>query len=471
MNTAPTIATNTAVTVNRNETRTIGRNDLFSSDTQQTADQLIYRVTTLPGVGSLFLNGIPLAVGSAFSQTDINSNRLTYKQNSTKPVPNTGEILGGSPKISGANIVWAARDSTGDSEIFFYRGSTRAVTQLTNNAVNDSNPEISGSNVVWQSGIGNSAEIYLYNGTTEATTQLTNNPVEDSNAKISDSHVVWERRFTSGERDIWYYGFSDLLIRGVNSSSTLDDSSPVISGSKIAFLRDDRAVSSITPDGVYFADLTDLLAGGSETQVSTGNALYLDRSPQIYGSTVVWQRDYGNGNRDIQYDTNPLVAGFQSVDISTNLIDTRPLISVSNIVFERTGTPGGTADGGYLFNISTGTSTRFIPISPADYSINSIDIALVGWTNETSNATANLYNTLTRTSLALDGGVPIQGLVSVSSGNAAWIGGSPTSPIDRLFFYDGSITADRFGFSVSDGSLTTSGTFNFTISPPLLPLG
>jgi hypothetical protein len=456
-NTAPTIATNTPLTVSRNGTGTIGRTNLLSTDTQQTADQLLYRVTSLPASGSLFLNGTLLGVGSAFTQTDIDNNRLTYKQNSVKTISSTGGIAAGDPpKISGSNVVWAAQDSTGDTEIFLYRGSMGAVTQLTNNAVDDRDPEIFGSNVVWQSDTGTNAEIYLYNGTTGVTTQLSNNSVEDRNAKISDGYVVWQRQISASHHDIRYYRLSDGLSGTVDPSATFDDTDPAISGSKVVFRRDDTAAT--VSDGIYFVDLA---SGTGETQVSFGNSTYTDRRPQISGSTVVWERDFTDGNRDIRYDSDLLVPGSQVIDSSPTLIDEQPLISGNHIVFERTGTPGSTQDGGYVFNISTGTVNRFI--SASSYSINSIDGNLVGWTTGGGGATANLYNIATGTAQVLDGGVSLQGLVSVSGPNAAWLGASGPSVVDRLFFYDGSIVADSFGFSVSDGSLTTNGTFNFTI--------
>jgi hypothetical protein len=414
----------------------------------------------LPASGSLFLNGTPLGVGSAFTQTDIDNNKLTYKQNSVKTVSTTAGIAsGGTPKVSGSNIVWAAQDSTGDTEIFLYRGSTGAVTQVTNNAVNDQDPEIFGSNVVWQSDTGTNAEIYLYNGTTAATTQISTNSVEDSNAKISDGYIVWHRHSTASDGDIRYYRLSDGTNGFVDNSATFDDTDPAISGSKVIFRRDDTTAGSTSPDGIYFVDLA---SGTSETQVSFGSSTYVDRRPQISGSTVVWERNFTSGNRDIRYDTDLLAPGSQVIDGSPTLIDEQPLLSGNNIVFERTGTPGGTQDGGYVFNISTGTATRFI--SAASYSINSIDGNLVGWsTGGGGSATANLYNIATGTSQVLDGGSPLQGLVNVSGANAAWLGASGPGVVDRLFFYDSSIVSDNFGFSVSDGSLTTNGTFNFTI--------
>lgn len=457
-NTAPTIGTNTPLAVSRNGTGTIGRTSLVSTDTQQTGDQLVYRVTTLPKAGSLFLNGTPLGVGSAFTQTDIDNNRITYKQNSVKSIPNTGRIFPETTaKISGANIVWAAQDSTGDTEVYLYRGSTGTITQLSNNDVADSNPEIFGSNVVWQSGTDNAAEIYLFNINSSTSPQNISNAatVEDSNAKLSDSYVVWQRKFGSGasaEHDIMYYKLSDGTLATVNGESRYDDTNPAISGSKIAFQRDDKLTSSTTAtDGIYFRDLA---LAGIATQVDSGSASYTDADPQIFGSTVAWRRQYFIAS-DVRYSTNPLSSGSLGISTPESLFNQPPLISGPNIVFS------GSSDinGAYLFNTATSTAT---PILPRYASIDSIDGNWIGWTS--SGGTANLYNIATGTSQVLDGGVPTQGTVRVSGGNATWVGSSGTGSLDRLFFYDTSIASDSFSFSVSDGSLTTNGTFNLTVS-------
>ncbi|MEP0910011.1 pre-peptidase C-terminal domain-containing protein [Leptolyngbya sp. GB1-A1] len=462
-NTAPTIGTNTALIVSRNGTGTIGRTNLFSSDTQQTADQLLYRVTSLPASGSLFLNGTPLGVGSAFTQTDIDTNKLTYKQNSAKDIPNAGRQISSDafPQISGSNVVWGAKDSTGDTEIFFYNGITKAITQLSDNTVEDSAPKIFGSNVVWESGTGTDAEIYLYNGTSGATTRLSDNPLADTNARISDSFVVWQRRYPSGEHDIRYYRLSDGASGAVNNSITLNDIDPALSGSKLVFQRDNIAgASTNADDGIFYYDLATL--GPTQTQLSVGNSAYTDRRAQISGSAVTWERR-NSTESDILYDADVTTSGgVSSINVSAD-DDTNPLISGSKIVFQRSGTTGGTNDGIYLFTIG-GAATRIIPPSTTTADVTSFDGNKVGYTNTSGGGfKAAVYDILAGNSQDLVGGAAVEGIPVVSGNNAAWIGGGSSALIDRLFFYDTSIVSDNFGFSVSDGLLTTNGTFNFTI--------
>lgn len=82
------------------------------------------------------------------------------------------------PLISGTNVVWRAYDGT-DNEIYFYNGTTKVTTQITNNAVDDIDYQIDGNRVVWRQfdTVNSDYEIYLYDATpaTPTITRLTNN--------------------------------------------------------------------------------------------------------------------------------------------------------------------------------------------------------------------------------------------------------------------------------------------------------
>lgn len=70
INTAPTITSNSfrALRGSLNPATTVIRNTaLNATDSQQSASQLTYTLTSLPGSGSLFRNGVQLAVGSTFT--------------------------------------------------------------------------------------------------------------------------------------------------------------------------------------------------------------------------------------------------------------------------------------------------------------------------------------------------------------------------------------------------------------------
>lgn len=95
--TTPNVLTGTNIT--------IGQSTLLASQPAATPTQLIYNVTKLPTNGILRLNGNALAVGSTFTQLDINNNLLTYTHNGANLAPDnfTYTITGINNAYSGGN--------------------------------------------------------------------------------------------------------------------------------------------------------------------------------------------------------------------------------------------------------------------------------------------------------------------------------------------------------------------------------
>jgi hypothetical protein len=61
-------------------TTTISSTTLLVTDVEQTPTQLSYSLTSLPTGGNLFVGARQLSLGNTFTQADVNSNRLTYRQ-------------------------------------------------------------------------------------------------------------------------------------------------------------------------------------------------------------------------------------------------------------------------------------------------------------------------------------------------------------------------------------------------------
>lgn len=74
----PTVGTNNAITIDEHGTGSL-TGSLASSDIDQPAGSLIYRITTDAQFGQVLLNGAPLGVGSLFTQADIDSGLVTFK--------------------------------------------------------------------------------------------------------------------------------------------------------------------------------------------------------------------------------------------------------------------------------------------------------------------------------------------------------------------------------------------------------
>jgi beta propeller repeat protein len=252
-NTNPTLAIpNPNFTANRGGTTILGRDVLSARDSEQSANQLTFRVTTAPGEGTLLLNNQPLAQGGTFTQADIDAGRVSFRQD-----PPTDLKLGGTgdiyaPKNSGKNVVWTAFDGQ-DYEVFFFNSASSSTVQLTNNNFDDVAPQISGNNIAWQGGSGNSTEIYFYDGSTRETRRLTNNSSADRNPRISGGNVTWEQELGAGDSDVYFFNGSTGAIAAVNQDKQLQDISPSISGNDVVFRRD--ALGTGEGDGIFTYDI------------------------------------------------------------------------------------------------------------------------------------------------------------------------------------------------------------------------
>ncbi len=78
---APQLTINANIPVAQGSPVTITSDLLRVTDTDTDPTQLVFTVFELPRGGSLLLNGQPLTLNGTFTQQDVNSGRLTYRQN------------------------------------------------------------------------------------------------------------------------------------------------------------------------------------------------------------------------------------------------------------------------------------------------------------------------------------------------------------------------------------------------------
>ncbi len=86
INTPPRVVVNAGITfttTGASGTVVIGDDSLRSEDPEQGASQLTYTLTTAPGDGAVELSGVALGIGGAFTQQDINLERVTFVPSST----------------------------------------------------------------------------------------------------------------------------------------------------------------------------------------------------------------------------------------------------------------------------------------------------------------------------------------------------------------------------------------------------
>jgi hypothetical protein len=81
VNDAPTWQTRTGLGVNQGQTAIISTSQSSATDIEDAAAQLTYELSTLPTHGELLMNGTTVTLASLFTQSDIDSGRVTYKHN------------------------------------------------------------------------------------------------------------------------------------------------------------------------------------------------------------------------------------------------------------------------------------------------------------------------------------------------------------------------------------------------------
>jgi hypothetical protein len=89
VNDNPVLATNAGATVNEGGSVTIGTSALRTTDEESAAGSVTYTVTTLPGRGTLRVNGADLGLNGTFTQAQVDANQLVYFDGGADPAANT----------------------------------------------------------------------------------------------------------------------------------------------------------------------------------------------------------------------------------------------------------------------------------------------------------------------------------------------------------------------------------------------
>jgi hypothetical protein len=250
--------------------------------------------------------------------------------------------------ISGTNLVWSAYDGT-DNEIYFYNGTTKVTTKITNNSVDDIDYQIDGNRVVWRQfdNVNSDYEIYLYDITpaTPTITRLTNNANSDYGPSIAGTSIAWNGYDNStGSWRMFVYNITTATTTTVLYTSIQEGTIPFVSGSNIAWI----GIDLVGGDQDVF-----LWNGSTVTNISN-NALE-DQYIQISGNNLVWRsRNPSLGDDWEIYFYN----GTTVTQLTNNIYDeSAPQISGSNVTWESDGKI-------YLFNGTTTTQISSSFASP-----------------------------------------------------------------------------------------------------------
>ena len=267
-----------------NSSRRLTNNDTEDSlpQIQMSSDGLSGQVVWVGHDGEFGPNG-----------TDSDSQIFLYSFDSANPENGTTSQLTHSPygvsnpQVSDTHVIWEGGNGT-DRDIFIYdlaTGTTQNVSTLVydHDGLDDYEPQISGSRVVWFGDDGKDNEIYLYDAVTDAVTEVTDNTVEDGWARIDGSNVIW-RGFDGADFEIFLYQIDTGTSTQITSNGD-DDNRPQISGDSIVWEGlDVDAPANYRDWDIFVHDIP----SGVTTNLSS-NAATDDSNPQINGNNVVWE--------------------------------------------------------------------------------------------------------------------------------------------------------------------------------------
>ena len=452
LNAAPALATNTGLRVAKGTTVAIASRQLKTTDIQQSSGDLVYTLSDQPQNGSLKLNGVPLTIGSHFTQADIDSNRLSYTSASQTTQITKENAANTIALIDGLNVAWATAEGSG-SKVLFYNGATGTTTPLTDSSKISAPAGISGTNVIWStvSSTPVSAQAFFYDGKTGKPTQITGNTTS-SNPQITKADIALS---VSGSKSVLESldgtSYAIFLYDGATGKTTrlstpnTNNSLARISGSNVVWTSYD---SNNKPVGVFFYNGTT----GVTTQVANNDKGVI--AAGISGSNIVLASSDGSDDEIFFYNGTTGITT-QLTNNDTN--DFAVGISGSNVVWN--GVVGNNF-AVFSYNLTTGKTTQVTDGSTNDMAVGVSDSNIV-WNRQVgTNSTVFFYNGTTATPITDGNAVDIAS--GISGSNVVW---SRSSNNASQIFSANLATSDQFSFTVADGlGGVTNSTFKVTLS-------
>ncbi|MBF2046916.1 MAG: pre-peptidase C-terminal domain-containing protein [Elainella sp. C42_A2020_010] len=458
-NTIPTLSLNTGLSLNRGSSITIGANALKVSDAEQSPNEIIYTLTSLPQIGSLQLNGVMLGVGSQFTQSDIDANRLSYTSFGLRTQITNNAVNELSEGVDGVNIIWNQGNNLGQifngffdrsqiTKAFFYNGSTRTTTPLKSpNTVSEIVLGISGSNAVWDGIDGSDIEVFLYNGTTGLSTQLTNNTVDDIAVGISGSNVIWNNFDQNFVFRAFFYNGTTGQVTQLLHPNSINNQAIAISGSNVLW------------SGFDGNDLEVFLYNGTTSIQLTNNNV--DDIPEgIFGSNVIWNSTENNVNKAFFYNGST----GQVTQLTTPGSTQQAAVGISgdNVVWSAQ--INGTSEV-FLYNALTGRSTRLTNNGVNDVPFGISDTNVV-WGTEQAGVTRLFFYDGEGTVTPITDPNTRAAFGGISGSRVALTISQSDGTDPEIYFYNlkNFAPTDSFNFTVTDQQGSIEGTFQFTIS-------
>lgn len=449
VNDPPVIGTNAGATVAERGVTTIGSAQLSTLDSDNSAGQLTYTVTTIPLHGRLERSGDPGVAITSFTQSELNSGSIQYVHDGSQ--------------------------TTSDSFSFSVSDGSQPVTgsfAITVTAVNDAPVLVNNTGLTVQEG----------SQTLIGSPQLSFSDADNSPSQLvysvstTPSHGRLERTSNAGVA-ITSFTQQELnsgTIRYVHDGSETTSDSFLFSVSDGAATVSGSFAITVTPvnDAPVLTTATFTISEGQAITLTAGNLAATDTDH----STLTFQVAGVTHAQFVNSATNAVVTSFTNADIADG-----------RIRFVHDGSPSAPTvtirvTDGALTTSAVNATINFTAVNdPPALAVNAggtvaengsliIGSGLLSASDEEQSASQLTY-TIT--------GVPVGGRlervgtpgVAISTFTQADLNGGQV----RYIHLGGEAGTDRFQFSVSDGTTAITGQFNLTISPvndaPVLNLG
>ena len=450
-NDTPVLANNTGVTVDEGSAGTVVDNSqLRTTDVDNTAVQLVYRVTDPTDNGTLQLSGTVLNLSDTFTQDDIDNNRITYDHDGS-------ETTADSFDFSVVDVVGAA--STGTFSITVTPQNDEQT--ITNNAGATVNEGSTG--VVISTSTLETSDVD--NATTQLVYTLTSEPANGT-LKLSGIELELNDTFTQNNID------NGELTYDHNGAEAPDDS--------FGFRVDDGAGS--VSAGSYVFDVSpqndeqiiSVSSGATVNEGSVENAI---------SSTLLRTTDTDHSATDLVYsvtaETSHGVLRLGETELTLGDTFTQDQINIGEISYDHDGSE--TSNDRFDFSVDDGVGSASLGTFSFAITAQNDEQQLITNTGTTVNsgstgstisgamlATTDVDNTATQVLYKVVA-IPSNGTLKLD-GNALALNDTFTQDdIDnsRLTYdHNGSMTtSDSFVFTVDDGvGSSSTGTFNWTVS-------
>lgn len=450
--------TNAGLTLRAGTTSLITNDVLKATESRQQPGALVYTLTSLPQNGSLLLGGVALGAGGRFTQTDIDSGRLSYVSSPsvTRVTDNSAnDALTG---ISGSNLIWNSFEGSQNQQTvkaFFYNGQANKTVQLTApGVVNAAAQGVSGSDVVWLGSNGTTTQVYLYKDATGTSSQLSTDGRSATNAFIAGSNIAWSSNDGQSLKTFFYNGqtgqTTELTAPGVLVASAF-----AVSESRTVWLGSGLGANNSSTFDLFLTDLST----GTSTPIPRDGLIEYEAG--LSGANAVWNSVTADGQTRKSFFYNGSTGQITELTSPGITQTATGGVSGTNAVWTG-GIDANSQTEVFLFNGSTGASIQLTRNGTNDVA-NGISGSNVVWTGFSgTDGDIFLYDGTANTTTELTNNTENDFGARISGSNIAWMTNDGT---DNEIVFRRFAPADQFGFTVADGAgETTNGTFNLTIT-------